>query len=99
MELKSKGLLLTRRLSLADSTFETHIVRLNEDQKATYNKCCRVWVNFRNAILNVYETVALFQGREEFARAMAEYWAGHQRCFRAMCRAFKVKEVSRLARQ
>ena len=98
MEMKARGLLLTRRLSLTDSTFQTHVVKLNEEQKMSYDQSCKLWISLRNTLLTIYEEGLLFQGKGEFARKMSEYWAGHQRFFRAMCSAFKVKEATRLAR-
>ena len=88
LDLKWQGLYLARQLSFNGSTFKIQECEIETNFERMYNQSVKLWVLIKKYI-EKFETQNLKN----------QYWAAHQRFFRYLCIASKVKEVVSLTKQ
>eukprot|EP00873_Tetraselmis_striata_P003882 jgi/Tetstr1/424146/TSEL_014753.t1 len=88
MDMKARGMYVSRSLSFANCTFETMRTELAPDFNETYNRSAELWCKLREEFM-----AAEAAGAEGSSRAWRIFWSAHQRFFRGMCMSAKVPAV------
>ncbi|GIZ01189.1 protein strawberry notch homolog 1 [Caerostris extrusa] len=97
MDMKLRGLYMARQLSFTGVSFKIEEIPLTEEDKHIYNQSVRVWVISRSYFQEAFE---LMEGDSRTKKTMwCQFWASHQRFFKYLCIAAKVKFVVKLARE
>ncbi|GFV32748.1 protein strawberry notch homolog 1 [Trichonephila clavipes] len=97
MDMKLRGLYMARQLSFAGVTFKIEEIPLSEEFKDMYNEAVSVWMEAR---AKFQEAAELMEGDPRTKKTMwCQFWASHQRFFKYLCIASKVKHVVQLARE
>ena len=96
MDMKLRGMYIARQLSFHGVSFRIETAYLDDEFKRMYNDSVRLWVR----ALNWFSEAIGYQTSENSVKVhtMAQFWAAHQRFFKYLCIASKVKLAVRLAR-
>ncbi|KAG8454621.1 hypothetical protein GDO86_001007 [Hymenochirus boettgeri] len=95
MDMKVSGMYIARQLSFSGVTFRIEEIPLEESFKQMYNKAAQLWAE----ALNVFQTAADFLGLESRKSLWGQFWSAHQRFFKYLCIAAKVRRLVTLAKQ
>ncbi|MGH0167483.1 UNVERIFIED_CONTAM: hypothetical protein FKN15_062598 [Acipenser sinensis] len=97
MDMKLRGMYIARQLSFSGVTFKIEEVPLTQDYVKMYNKAVRLWVAAREK----FQLAAnLMDAEQRMKKSMwGQFWSAHQRFFKYLCIASKVKRVVQLARE
>ncbi|XP_071480691.1 protein strawberry notch homolog 1-like [Diadema antillarum] len=97
MDMKLRGTYLARQLSFQGVTFKIKEVALSESFKKIYNKSVNLWHMARDR----FQKAALLMDADQrmFKSMWGQFWSAHQRFFKYLCIAAKVKHVVKLARE
>ncbi|MBN3311471.1 SBNO1 protein, partial [Atractosteus spatula] len=97
MDMKLRGMYIARQLSFAGVTFKIEEVPLSQDYIKMYNKAVRLWVSAREKF---QQAANLMDAELRMKKSMwGQFWSAHQRFFKYLCIASKVKRVVQLARE
>ncbi|KFM82075.1 Protein strawberry notch-like protein, partial [Stegodyphus mimosarum] len=97
MDMKLRGLYMARQLSFAGVTFRIEEIPLSKEFIDMYNESVNLWVEAR---AKFQEAAELMEGDPRTKKTMwCQFWASHQRFFKYLCIASKVKHVVQLARE
>lgn len=97
MDMKLRGLYIARQLSFAGVTFKIEEIPLSKEFIEMYNQSVNVWVEARARFA---EAAELMEGDPRTKKTMwCQFWASHQRFFKYLCIASKVKHVVTLSRE
>lgn len=97
MDMKLRGLYIARQLSFAGVTFKIEEIPLTKEFKFMYNESVNLWVEAR---AKFQEAAELMEGDPRTKKTMwCQFWASHQRFFKYLCIASKVRHVVNLARE
>lgn len=97
MDMKLRGLYIARQLSFAGVTFKIEEIPLGKDFVNMYNQSVNLWVEARARFA---EAAELMEGDPRTKKTMwCQFWASHQRFFKYLCIASKVKYVVQTARE
>uniref|UniRef100_A0A8C8MKI5 Protein strawberry notch homolog 1 n=1 Tax=Oncorhynchus tshawytscha TaxID=74940 RepID=A0A8C8MKI5_ONCTS len=97
MDMKLRGMYIARQLSFTGVTFKIEEVPLTTHYIKMYNKSVRLWVAAREK----FQAAAnLMEAEQRMKKSMwGQFWSAHQRFFKYLCIASKVRRVVQLARE
>uniref|UniRef100_A0A673ZWU8 Protein strawberry notch homolog 1 n=1 Tax=Salmo trutta TaxID=8032 RepID=A0A673ZWU8_SALTR len=97
MDMKLRGMYIARQLSFTGVTFKIEEVPLTTHYIKMYNKSVRLWVAAREK----FQAAAnLMDAEQRMKKSMwGQFWSAHQRFFKYLCIASKVRRVVQLARE
>ncbi|XP_077995470.1 protein strawberry notch homolog 1-like [Glandiceps talaboti] len=97
MDMKLRGMYMARQLSFAGVTFKIAEIPLSKDFVKMYDKAVQLWVLAREKF---QEAAYLIDADHRMKKTMwGQFWSAHQRFFKYLCIASKVKHAVRLARE
>ncbi|XP_069475771.1 protein strawberry notch homolog 1 isoform X2 [Ambystoma mexicanum] len=97
MDMKLRGMYIARQLSFTGVTFKIEEVLLSNDYIKMYNKSVKLWVLAREKF---QQAADLIDAEQRMKKSMwGQFWSAHQRFFKYLCIASKVKRVVQLARE
>ncbi|KAI1881972.1 hypothetical protein AGOR_G00245690 [Albula goreensis] len=97
MDMKLRGMYIARQLSFTGVTFKIEEVPLSQGYIKMYNKSVRLWVTAREKF---QQAANLMDAEQRMKKSMwGQFWSAHQRFFKYLCIASKVRRVVELARE
>ena len=97
IDMKLRGMYIARQLSFAGVHFRIEEIPLSKKFIRLYNQCVDLWVDAR---LKFEKALELMEGESNIKKAVwAQFWASHQRFFKYLCIASKVKYAVNLSRE
>ncbi|KAM9801252.1 protein strawberry notch homolog 1 [Neosynchiropus ocellatus] len=97
MDMKLRGMYIARQLSFTGVTFKIEEVPLSQRYVDMYNKSVRMWVSARERF---QQAANLMEAEQRMKKSMwGQFWSAHQRFFKYLCIASKVRRVVQLARE
>ncbi|XP_041423402.1 protein strawberry notch homolog 1 isoform X3 [Xenopus laevis] len=97
MDMKLRGMYIARQLSFTGVTFKIEEVPLSHDYVKMYNKSVKLWVLARERF---QQAADLIDAEQRMKKSMwGQFWSAHQRFFKYLCIASKVRRVVQLARE
>ena len=97
MDMKLRGLYIARQLSFAGVSFKIEEIPLAKEFVEMYNKSVSLWVEARAKFA---EAAELMEGDSRTKKTMwCQFWASHQRFFKYLCIASKVRHVVQTSRE
>uniref|UniRef100_A0A671PMI7 Protein strawberry notch homolog 1 n=1 Tax=Sinocyclocheilus anshuiensis TaxID=1608454 RepID=A0A671PMI7_9TELE len=97
MDMKLRGMYIARQLSFTGVTFKIEEVPLTLDYIKMYNKSVHLWVRAREKF---QQAANLMDAEQRMKKSMwGQFWSAHQRFFKYLCIASKVRRVVQLARE
>uniref|UniRef100_A0A8C1KY03 Protein strawberry notch homolog 1 n=1 Tax=Cyprinus carpio TaxID=7962 RepID=A0A8C1KY03_CYPCA len=97
MDMKLRGMYIARQLSFTGVTFKIEEVPLTQVYIKMYNKAVRLWVSAREKF---QQAANLMDAEQRMKKSMwGQFWSAHQRFFKYLCIASKVRRVVQLARE
>ncbi|XP_054469169.1 protein strawberry notch homolog 1 isoform X2 [Anoplopoma fimbria] len=97
MDMKLRGMYIARQLSFTGVTFKIEEVPLTQKYIHMYNKSVRLWVSARERF---QQAANLMDAEQRMKKSMwGQFWSAHQRFFKYLCIASKVRRVVQLARE
>ncbi|KAM7392425.1 hypothetical protein PAMA_007509 [Pampus argenteus] len=97
MDMKLRGMYIARQLSFTGVTFKIEEVPLTQKYIYMYNKSVRLWVCARERF---QQAANLMDAEQRMKKSMwGQFWSAHQRFFKYLCIASKVRRVVQLARE
>uniref|UniRef100_A0AAY4CFC8 Protein strawberry notch homolog 1 n=1 Tax=Denticeps clupeoides TaxID=299321 RepID=A0AAY4CFC8_9TELE len=97
MDMKLRGMYIARQLSFTGVTFKIDEVPLSRNYVSMYNKAVRLWVSAREKF---QQAANLMDAEQRMKKSMwGQFWSAHQRFFKYLCIAAKVRRVVQLARE
>ncbi|KPM11668.1 strawberry notch-like protein [Sarcoptes scabiei] len=89
IDLKMRGMYMARQLSFKGVQFRIEHVPLSREFIKIYNSCCRLWISAKTKFEKALE---LMEADYQVSKAIwTQFWASHQRFFKYLCIASKVK--------
>ncbi|XP_060641049.2 protein strawberry notch homolog 2 isoform X1 [Anolis sagrei] len=95
MDMKVSGMYIARQLSFSGVTFRIEEIPLDPDYEKVYNKAAQLWAE----ALVVFQQVADLMGLESRKSLWGQFWSAHQRFFKYLCIAAKVRRLVELAKE
>ncbi|XP_064030834.1 protein strawberry notch homolog 2 isoform X2 [Pogoniulus pusillus] len=95
MDMKVSGMYIARQLSFTGVTFRIEEIPLDQHYKAVYDKAAKLWAE----ALAVFQQAADWLGLESRKSLWGQFWAAHQRFFKYLCIAAKVRRLVELAQE
>ncbi|XP_077479469.1 protein strawberry notch homolog 1 [Stigmatopora argus] len=97
MDMKLRGMYIARQLSFTGVTFKIEEVPLTQKYIHMYNNSVRLWVSAREKF---QQAANLMDAEQRMKKSMwGQFWSAHQRFFKYLCIASKVRRVVQLARE
>ena len=97
IDMKLRGVYIARQLSFSGVQFRIEEIRLSNKFIKLYDECVHIWVDAKNKIDKALE---LMEDDTHIKKAVwGQFWAAHQRFFKYLCIAAKVKHAVNLARE
>ncbi|KAB5535796.1 hypothetical protein PHYPO_G00122050 [Pangasianodon hypophthalmus] len=94
MDMKVSGMYIARQLSFSGVSFRIEEIALDEEFKLVYNKAARLWAE----ALEVFTRAADMLGLVSRKSLWGQFWSSHQRFFKYLCIAAKVRRLVELAK-
>jgi P-loop containing NTP hydrolase pore-1 len=95
MEMKHRGMYIARQLSFKDVTFKIEEVPLSRDFIKVYDDSVKLWVQLLQSFT---EAAELVNAEQRMRKTMwAQFWSAHQRFFKYLCIAAKVRHAVKVA--
>ena len=95
MEMKHRGMYIARQLSFKDVTFKVDEVALSPKFIKSYDDSVKLWVQLLQSFT---EAAELVNADPKMRKTMwAQFWSAHQRFFKYLCIAAKVKHAVKVA--
>uniref|UniRef100_A0A8C6V5N2 Strawberry notch homolog 2 n=1 Tax=Naja naja TaxID=35670 RepID=A0A8C6V5N2_NAJNA len=95
MDMKVNGMYIARQLSFSGVTFRIEEIPLDAAYKDVYNKAAKLWAE----ALVVFQKAADLIGLESRKSLWGQFWGAHQRFFKYLCIAAKVRRLVELAQE
>ncbi|XP_071789882.1 protein strawberry notch homolog 1-like [Asterias amurensis] len=96
MDMKLRGMYIARQLSFQGVTFNVNEVVLTQEFKKIYNKAVRLWLAARERFMKAADLIG---AEQRMRKSMwGQFWSAHQRFFKYLCIASKVKHAVQLAK-
>ncbi|XP_060131316.1 protein strawberry notch homolog 2 isoform X4 [Zootoca vivipara] len=95
MDMKVSGMYIARQLSFSGVTFRIEEIPLDPEYKLVYNKAAQLWAE----ALGVFQKAADLIGLESRKSLWGQFWSAHQRFFKYLCIAAKVRRLVELAKE
>merc|ERR1719249_384107 len=97
MDMKLRGMYIARQLSFQGVSFRIDEVELPEDMRQTYNAAVDLWVEMLHKFT---EAADLIEADKKMKKTMwGQFWSSHQRFFKYLCIASKVKHVCKVSEE
>merc|ERR1719319_678465 len=97
MDMKLRGMYIARQLSFQGVSFKIDEVELSDDLRRVYNKSVDLWVEMLHKFT---EAADLIDAEKRMKKTMwGQFWSSHQRFFKYLCIASKVKHVCAVAEE
>uniref|UniRef100_A0A671LWA5 Protein strawberry notch homolog 2 n=1 Tax=Sinocyclocheilus anshuiensis TaxID=1608454 RepID=A0A671LWA5_9TELE len=93
MDMKVSGMYIARQLSFSGVSFRIEEITLDEEFKLVYNKAARLWAEALELFTRAADTLGLASRKSLWG----QFWASHQRFFKYLCIAAKVRRLVDLA--
>ncbi|XP_065196850.1 protein strawberry notch homolog 1-like isoform X2 [Sycon ciliatum] len=97
MDMKLRGMYVARQLSFKGSKFDIVDVPLDPKFKMMYDDSVQLWVKARSSFHTAQQLASL--PSRETKTMWAQFWSAHQRFFKYLCIAAKVKHVVNVAQK
>ncbi|XP_035269388.1 protein strawberry notch homolog 2 isoform X2 [Anguilla anguilla] len=95
MDMKVSGMYIARQLSFSGVSFRIEEIGLDNDFKLVYNKAAKLWAE----ALAVFTRAADELGLVSRKSLWGQFWSSHQRFFKYLCIAAKVRCLVELAKK
>ncbi|XP_076977491.1 protein strawberry notch homolog 2 isoform X2 [Tamandua tetradactyla] len=95
MDMKVSGMYIARQLSFSGVTFRVEEIPLTPAFERVYNRAALLWAE----ALGVFQQAADWIGLESRKSLWGQFWSAHQRFFKYLCIAAKVRRLVALARE
>ncbi|PKU38169.1 hypothetical protein llap_11530 [Limosa lapponica baueri] len=95
MDMKVSGMYIARQLSFTGVTFRIEEIPLDQQYKVVYDKAAKLWAE----ALMVFQQAADWIGLESRKSLWGQFWSAHQRFFKYLCIAAKVRRLVELAKE
>ncbi|XP_026941662.1 protein strawberry notch homolog 2 isoform X3 [Sagmatias obliquidens] len=95
MDMKVSGMYIARQLSFSGVTFRIEEIPLAPSFEHIYNRAALLWAE----ALGVFQQAADWIGLESRKSLWGQFWSAHQRFFKYLCVAAKVRRLVELARE
>ncbi|XP_006876775.1 PREDICTED: protein strawberry notch homolog 2 [Chrysochloris asiatica] len=95
MDMKVSGMYIARQLSFSGVTFRIEEIPLVPAFEHVYNRAALLWAE----ALGVFQQAADWIGLESRKSLWGQFWSAHQRFFKYLCIAAKVRRLVELARE
>ncbi|XP_037679789.1 protein strawberry notch homolog 2 isoform X2 [Choloepus didactylus] len=95
MDMKVSGMYIARQLSFSGVTFRVEEIPLAPAFERVYNRAALLWAE----ALGVFQQAADLLGLESRKSLWGQFWSAHQRFFKYLCIAAKVRRLVALARE
>ncbi|XP_014483079.1 PREDICTED: protein strawberry notch-like isoform X2 [Dinoponera quadriceps] len=97
MDMKLRGMYIARQLSFHGVAFKIEEVPLSKDFTKIYDQSVQLWVE---AMQRFQEAAELIDAENRMKKTMwGQFWSSHQRFFKYLCIAAKVKHAVLVARE
>ncbi|XP_050547780.1 protein strawberry notch [Daktulosphaira vitifoliae] len=97
MDMKLRGMYIARQLSFHGVTFKIEEVPLSPEFTNVYDSAVKLWVD---AMHMFQEAAELIDAENRMRKTMwGQFWSSHQRFFKYLCIAAKVKHAVEVARE
>uniref|UniRef100_A0A8C1XEV7 Protein strawberry notch homolog 2 n=1 Tax=Cyprinus carpio TaxID=7962 RepID=A0A8C1XEV7_CYPCA len=93
MDMKVSGMYIARQLSFSGVSFRIEEITLDEQFKLVYNKAARLWAEALELFTRAADTLGLASRKSLWG----QFWSSHQRFFKYLCIAGKVRRLVELA--
>merc|ERR1719233_2241032 len=95
MDMKLRGMYIARQLSFQGVSFRIDEVELSKELREVYNHSVDLWVEMLHKFT---EAADLIDAEKRMRKTMwGQFWSSHQRFFKYLCIASKVKHVCQVA--
>ena len=95
MDMKLRGMYIARQLSFQGVAFRIDEVELSKELREVYNHSVDLWVEMLHKFT---EAADLIDAEKRMKKTMwGQFWSSHQRFFKYLCIASKVKHVCQVA--
>ncbi|KAI4899074.1 hypothetical protein NFI96_031215 [Prochilodus magdalenae] len=95
MDMKVSGMYIARQLSFSGVSFRIEEIGLDDDFKLVYNKAAKLWAE----ALAIFTQAADLLGMVSRKSLWGQFWSSHQRFFKYLCIAAKVRRLVELAKK
>ncbi|XP_010777025.1 si:ch73-63e15.2 [Notothenia coriiceps] len=95
MDMKVSGMYIARQLSFSGVSFRIEEIGLDSDFKVVYNKAARLWAEALQVFMRAADELGLVSRKSLWG----QFWASHQRFFKYLCIAAKVRCLVELAKK
>ncbi|KAM9111818.1 protein strawberry notch homolog 2 isoform 2-T4 [Pangshura tecta] len=95
MDMKVSGMYIARQLSFSGVTFKIEEIPLDRQYELVYNKAAQLWAE----AMVVFQQAADYIGLESRKSLWGQFWSAHQRFFKYLCIAAKVRRLVELAKE
>ncbi|KAM9461861.1 strawberry notch homolog 2b isoform 2-T2 [Clarias gariepinus] len=95
MDMKVSGMYIARQLSFSGVSFRIEEISLDDDFTLVYNKAAKLWAE----ALAVFTQAADLLGMVSRKSLWGQFWSSHQRFFKYLCIASKVRCLVELAKK
>ncbi|XP_031430609.1 protein strawberry notch homolog 2 isoform X2 [Clupea harengus] len=95
MDMKVSGMYIARQLSFSGVSFHIEEISLDEDFKLVYNKAAKLWAEALTVFTQAADMLCLRSRKSLWG----QFWSSHQRFFKYLCIAAKVRRLVLLAKK
>ncbi|XP_077439209.1 strawberry notch homolog 2b isoform X2 [Vanacampus margaritifer] len=95
MDMKVSGMYIARQLSFSGVSFRIEEIGLDSDFKLVYNKAAKLWAEALQFFLRAADELCLVSRKSLWG----QFWSSHQRFFKYLCIAAKVRCLVELAKK
>ncbi|XP_052445140.1 protein strawberry notch homolog 2 isoform X3 [Carassius gibelio] len=95
MDMKVSGMYIARQLSFSGVSFRIEEISLDEDFKLVYNKAAKLWAEALAEFMQAADELCMSSRKSLWG----QFWSSHQRFFKYLCIAAKVRCLVELAKK
>uniref|UniRef100_A0A3Q2XJM8 Protein strawberry notch homolog 2 n=1 Tax=Hippocampus comes TaxID=109280 RepID=A0A3Q2XJM8_HIPCM len=95
MDMKVSGMYIARQLSFSGVSFRIEEIGLDSDFKLVYNKAAKLWAEALQVFVRAADELGLVSRKSLWG----QFWSSHQRFFKYLCIAAKVRCLVELAKK
>uniref|UniRef100_A0AAQ5XJ67 Protein strawberry notch homolog 2 n=1 Tax=Amphiprion ocellaris TaxID=80972 RepID=A0AAQ5XJ67_AMPOC len=95
MDMKVSGMYIARQLSFSGVSFRIEEIGLDSDFKLVYNKAAKLWAEALLMFMRAADELGLVSRKSLWG----QFWSSHQRFFKYLCIAAKVRCLVELAQK
>lgn len=95
VDMKLRGIYVSRHLSLHNVTYRIEEVAMSREFRKFYNYSADLWNKINEQLTKAFRRIRIELRVQE--RITRQFWAAHQRYFKNLCIAAKLKHIVRMA--